>query len=94
MDIASIVDLLDEDLDYGDGNKWSFIEGLRTKMEFYKLRKDTYFNYAKGTCHGCSRGLDVVVFKGNYSNVEWSFRINIEDDKITSVYECGLFEEK
>ena len=93
MDIASIVDFLDEDLDYGDGNKCGFIEGLRIKMEFFNLCKDTYFNYSNGR-HGGSRGLDVVVFKGNYSTVEWSFRINIEDDKITSVYECGLFDEK
>ena len=30
MDIDSLVDLLDEDLDYGDENKWSFLSCEKT----------------------------------------------------------------
>ena len=92
MDIDSLVGLLDEELDYGDENKWSFIENLRNKMEFFKLRKDTLFKYVNGKCQGCSKGMDVVVFSGNYSNVEWSIRLNIVEGEITSVYECAKFE--
>lgn len=92
MDIDSLVDLLDEDLDYGVENKWSFIENLRNKMEFFKLRKDTFFKHVNGKCQGCSKGLDVVVFSGNYSNVEWSIRLDIVEGEITSVYECAKFE--
>jgi len=92
MDIDSLVLLLDEDLDYGDENKWSFIENLRNKMEFFKLRKDTFFKHVNGTCHGCSKGLDVVVFSGNYSNVQWSIRLDVVEGEITSVYECAKFE--
>ena len=92
MDIDSLVGLLDEDLDYGDQNKWSFIENLRNKMEFFKLRKDTFFKHANGKCQGCSKGMDVVVFSGNYSNVQWSFRLDVVEGDITSVYECAKFE--
>ena len=56
MDINSLVDLLDEDLDYGEENKWSFIENIRNKMEFFKLRKDTSFKPVNGKCLGCSKG--------------------------------------
>ena len=92
MDVDSLVDLLDEELDYGGENKWSFIEIIRNKMEFFKLRKDTLFKYVNGKCQGCSKGMDVVVFSGNYSNVEWSIRLNIVEGEITSVYECAKFE--
>jgi hypothetical protein len=92
MDIDSLVDLLDEDLDYGDENKWSFIEIIRNKMEFFKLRKDTFFKHGNGKCQGCSKGLDVVVFSGNYSNVQWSIRLDVVEGEITSVYECAKFE--
>ena len=94
MDIDYLVDLLDEAIDYGEENKWSFIEGLRNRMEFFKLRKDTYFIYTNGICLGCNTGFDILVFKGNYSNVEWSFRLDIDDGKITSVYECSTFKSK
>ena len=92
MDIDSLVDLLDEDLDYGDENKWSFIEVIRNKMEFFKLRKDTSFKHVNGKCLGCSKGLNVVVFSGNYSNVQWTIRLDIVEGEITSVYECAKFE--
>ena len=92
MDIDSLVDLLDEDLDYGDENKWSFIENLRNKMEFFKLRKDTFFKHVNGKCQGCSKGLDVVVFSGNYSKVQWSILLDVVEGEITSVYECAKFE--
>lgn len=92
MDVDSLVDLLDEELDYGDENKWSFIEIIRNKMEFFKLRKDTFFKHVNGKCQGCSKGLDVLVFSGNYSNVEWSIRLDIVEGEITSVYECAKFE--
>jgi len=92
MDIDSLVGLLDEDLDYGDENKWSFIENLRNKMEFFKLRKDTFFKHVNGKCQGCSKGLDVVVFSGNYSNVQWSIRLDVVEGEIKSVYECAKFE--
>ena len=92
MDIDSLVGLLDEDLDYGDENKWSFIENLRNKMEFFKLRKDTFFKYVNGKCQGCSKGLDVVVFSGNYSNVQWSIRLDVVEGEIKSVFECAKFE--
>ena len=55
MDVDSLVDLLDEDLDYGDENKCSFIEIIRNKMEFFKLRKDTFFKHVNGKCQGCSK---------------------------------------
>ena len=92
MDIDSLVDLLDEDLDYGDENKWSFIEIIRNKMAFFKLRKDTFFKHVNGKCQGCSKGLDVVVFSGNYSNVQWSIRLDVVEGEIKSVYECAKFE--
>ena len=92
MDIDSLVVLLDEDLDYSDENKWSFIENLRNKMEFFKLRKDTFFKHINGKCNGCSKGLDVVVFSGNYSNVQWSIRLDVVEGEIKSVYECAKFE--
>ena len=92
MDIDLLVDLLDEDLDYGDENKWSFIENLRNKMEFFKLRKDTFFKHVNGKCQGCSKGLDVVMFSGNYSNVQWSIRLDVVEGEIKSVYECAKFE--
>jgi hypothetical protein len=92
MDVDSLVDLLDEDLDYGDENKWSFIEIIRNKMEFFKLRKDTFFKHVNGKCQGCSKGLDVVVFSGNYSNVQWSIRLDVVEGEIKSVYECAKFE--
>jgi hypothetical protein len=92
MDVDSLVDLLDEELDYGGENKWSFIEIIRNKMEFFKLRKDTLFKYVNGKCQGCSKGLDVLVFSGNYSNVEWSIRLDVIEGEITSVYECAKFE--
>ena len=92
MDVDSLVDLLDEDLDYGDENKWSFIEIIRNKMEFFKLRKDTFFKHVNGKCQGCSKGLDVLVFSGDYSKVEWSIRLDVVGGEITSVYECAKFE--
>jgi|TARA_B110000967_G_scaffold178797_1_gene193849 hypothetical protein len=92
MDIDSLVDLLEEDLDYGDENKWSFIENIRNKMEFFKIRKDTFFKHVNAKCQGCSKGLDVVVFSGNYSNVQWSIRLDVVEGKIKSVYECAKFE--
>jgi len=92
MDIDSLVLLLDEDLDYGDENKWSFIENLRNKMEFFKLRKDTFFKHVNGKCQGCSKGLDVVVFSVNNSNEDWSIRLDVIEGEITSVYECVEFD--
>jgi len=92
MDIDFLVNLLDEGLDYGDENKWSFIESIRNKMEFFKLRKDTFFKHVNGKCQGCSKGLNVVVFSGNYSNVKWSIRLDVIEGEITSVYECAKFE--
>jgi hypothetical protein len=94
MDIDTLVELLGEDLDYGEVNKWGFIEDIRVKMEFFKLRKDTFFNYNKGRCLGCSKGLNVVVFSGNYSNVQWSIRLDVVEGEIKSVYECAKFELK
>ena len=92
MDVDLLVGLLDEGLDYGDINKWVFIESIRNKMEFFKLRKDTFFKHVNGKCQGCSKGLDVVVFSGNYSNVQWSIRLDVVEGEIKSVYECAKFE--
>ena len=93
MDVDSLVDLLDEGLDYGDINKWVFIESIRNKMEFFKLRKDTGFIQAESRCTGCNFGLNVLTFSGNYSGVQWAVRLEVDEREITSVYECGLFKE-
>ena len=86
------VDSLDEELDYVDENKWSFIEYIRNKMAFFKLRKDTLFKLINGKCQGCSKGLDVVVFSVNNSNEDWSIRLDVIEGEITSVYECVEFD--
>ena len=93
MDVDSLVDLLDEGLDYGENNKWVFIEYIRNKMEFFKLRKDTGFVQAESRCTGCNFGLNVLTFSGNYSGVQWAVRLELDEREITSVYECGLFKE-
>lgn len=93
MDVDSLVVLLDEDLDYGDINKWVFIESIRNKMEFFKLRKDTGFIQAESRCTGCNFGLNVLTFSGDYSGVQWAVRLEVDEGEITSIYECGLFKE-
>ena len=93
MDVDSLVDLLDEGLDYGEINKWVFIEYIRNKMEFFKLRKDTGFVQAESRCTGCNFGLNVLTFSGDYSGVQWAVRLEVDEGEITSIYECGLFKE-
>lgn len=91
MDIEGLADLLDENIEYPEDNKWLFVEDLRNKMAFFKLRKDTYFQSSNGVCTGCSIGKEVLIFKGNHSGVAWSFCLETENDLIKSIYECATF---
>ena len=61
MDIEGLADLLDENIEYPEDNKWLFVEDLRNKMAFFKLRKDTYFQSSRGLCTGCSIGKEVLI---------------------------------
>ena len=91
MDIEGLADILDENIEYPEDNKWLFVEDLRNKMAFFKLRKDTYFQSSRGLCTGCSIGQEVLIFKGNHSGVDWSFCLETENGLTKSIYECATF---
>ena len=91
MDIEGLANLLNENIEYADDNKWLFVEDLRNKMEFFKLRYDTYFQSSRGLCTGCSIGKEILIFKGNHSGVDWSFCLESENGVIKSINECATF---
>ena len=90
MNIDKLVELLDEDIDYQDLDKWRFLALIKKKFEKFKKQEDTYLLRDFSQCMGCSFGTFGFVFKGNRSKRKWSLVFKVEVGVLIDIYECNM----
>jgi len=90
MNLSILVDLLDEDKDYEDVNKWRFIDMIKNKLEYLKSCGDTFLKKIPSKCMGCNYGKETITFQGNISKRKLSLMFEIEGGTIIDIYECGI----
>ncbi len=90
MNLSILADLLDEDKDYEDVNKWRFIDIIKDKFEYLKSCGDTFLKKIPSKCMGCKYGKATITFQGNISKKKLSLMFEIEGGIIMDIYECGM----
>ena len=90
MNIEQLVELLDEEIEYEDLDKWRFLALIKKKFEKFKKQGDTYLLRDFSQCMGCSFGTFGFVFRGNRSKRKWSFVFKVEDGELVDIYECNM----
>ena len=90
MNLSVLVDLIDEDKDYEDVNKWRFIDMIKDNFEYFNSCGDTFLNKIPSKCVGCKYGQETITFQGNISKKKLSLMFEIEGDIIMDIYECGM----
>ena len=91
MDKYSLIQLLDDNIDYEDIGKQEFIEKLNDTFIELKTKGDSELYLDLDTCNGCEKGKPVCKFIGNNSGTKFSLFFDFKKNRITDIFHCTWY---
>jgi hypothetical protein len=87
--------VLDENRQYQDYDKHTFIKKLSYAFDIFYKRGNTYLNRYEGKCNSgvCTNSNCIgFSFVGNKTNDYMDLILEIKNDRVLDIYECSKFE--
>lgn len=91
MDSNNLFELLDDDIDYEDIGKTSFVLKLKNRFIEHRIMGDTEMKLDLDHCLGCNCDQPVCRFIGNNSKSEFALFFDIKENRIVDIYPCHLY---
>ena len=92
--LEGIAALLDDTIRYDGGNisKQDYLQEMEYCFDALRARNVHELKVVENTCRGCNKGLKGFVFIDEENKEYYSFVLEVENDKLMDLVECGIFK--